>query len=69
MIRGTKNEGISSVSKQRHGVLQLQTTGVKGESYETVAILSGVAEVRDAFDDHTQGRTTFPSSAFNGVFE
>ena len=69
MIRGTINEGISSLTKQRHGLLALTTTGVKGQGFETVQGAAGVEEVRDEFDDHTAARSTFPSNAFNGTFE
>jgi hypothetical protein len=71
MIRGTKNEGISSLSKQRHANLGLTGTGIKGQSYVLVqdSITNAVEEVRDEFDDHTVTRSTFPSGEFNGTYE
>jgi len=70
MIRGTINEGISSLSKQRHTGAALINTGVQGESYETVISSAGViSEVRDAFNAHLSTLTDFPSNAFNGTFE
>ena len=71
MIRGTKNEGISSQSKQRFGVLGLINDGVGGESFETVAdsVGGGVVERRDAIDDHEASLSVFPSNSFNGTFE
>ncbi len=70
MIRGTKNEGISSLSKQRHTGGALAYTGTKSQSYETVIDTAGaITEVRDEFDDHLVTQSDFPSNAFNGTFE
>ena len=71
MIRSTKNEGISSLSKKRHDVLGLINDGVGGESFDIVEIIAtGVkVERRDAIDNHVAAETTFPSNAFNGTFE
>ncbi len=71
MIRGTKNEGISSLTKQRHAGGFLTNTGTKGESYETVVTLATgvVSEVRDAFDSHVVELSDFPSNNFNGTYE
>ena len=73
MIRGTKNEGISSLSKQRHtaGGTVASYTGTKGEGFELVeTIATGVkVEVRDSIDAHATTLTEFPSNAFNGTFE
>lgn len=71
MIRGTINEGISSLSKQRHVALGLINNGVGGESFETVAdsVGGGVVERRDGIDDHEIALSVFPSNAFNGTFE
>jgi len=71
MIRGTKNEGISSLSKQRHtGGSTNAYTGTKSQSFETVFDSLGlIVEVRDEFDLHIPALTEFPSNAFNGTFE
>ena len=71
MIRSTRNEGISSLSKQRHDVLGLINNGVGGESLESVEIIAtGVmVERADALNNHVAAESVFPSSAFNGTFE
>ena len=71
MIRGTINEGISSLSKQRHTGGPLSYTGTKGQSFELVeTIATGVkSELRDEFDSHATTITDFPSNNFNGTFE
>lgn len=71
MIRGTINEGISSLSKQRHLTAGLINDGVGGESYESINTIVGEVpgELRDAIDDHNAAVTQFPSNAFNGTFE
>lgn len=70
MIRGTKNEGISSASKQSHSGGALIYTGIKGQSYELTESSTGViAEFREEFDSHLTTVSDFPSSAFNGSFE
>lgn len=70
MIRGTKNEGISSLSKQRHTTGLLNYTGTKGQSYETIQDTAGIVlERRDEFDVHSVVESDFPSNAFNGTFE
>ncbi len=70
MIRGTKNEGISSQSKQRHSGVALTYTGTKGQSYETIVDTNGIIlERRDEFDVHSTLETDFPSNYFNGTFE
>ncbi len=70
MIRGTKNEGISSQTKQRHATGLLTTTGVKAQGYETIEDTAGIIlERRDEFDIHSVIESEFPSNAFNGTFE
>lgn len=71
MIRGTINEGISSLTKQRHAGSFLTTTGVKGEGRELIFDTVGnqVDERQDAVDAHITTRSDFPSNAFNGTFE
>lgn len=71
MIRGTKNEGISSLSKQRHTTAGLINNGVGGESIEMVEIIAtGVTVERvDSVNNHVAEETRFPSSAFKGTFE
>ncbi len=70
MIRGTKNEGISSLSKQRHTGGVLNYTGTKGQGYETVEDTNGIILARrDEFDVHSGLESEFPSNAFNGTFE
>jgi len=71
MIRSTKNESISSSSKQTHAGGAHTGTGTKGQSYElTEVIASGVkSESRDEFDLHVVTVTDFPSNCFNGSFE
>ena len=70
MIRGTKNEGISSLSKQRHEALLVNGEGIVGQSVETIINSSGVLlEVTDEFSNHSAGRSTFPSGEFNGTYE
>jgi hypothetical protein len=75
MIRSTRNEGISSASKQRHEALGLINDGVGGESIENVAVLltgaqvGPVVEKADALDDHIVTNSVFPSNAFAGTFE
>lgn len=76
MIRGTRNEGISSQSKQRVTGVVLTATGVKGESFELVegdrdedvGVDFGVTERRD-IDNRLDLQSTTPSNAFNGTFE
>lgn len=77
MIRGTINEGISSLSKQRVvGGTITAYTGTKGESFEIVEFDNDplapvdiqVAEQRD-IDARLLDQTTTPSNAFNGTFE
>lgn len=71
MIRGTKNESISSLSKQTHTGGAHTGTGTKGQSYELTEITaSGVKnESRDEFDSHVATVSDFPSNSFNGSFE
>ncbi len=70
MIRGTKNEGISSLSKQRHTTGLLTTTGVKGQGYEIIEDTAGIRlERRDEFDVHSVVESDFPSNYFNGTYE
>jgi len=71
MIRGTKNEGFASLSKQRHtaGGTVAAYTGTKSELYETVDAAGVIGEVQDAFTAHALAITEFPSNAFNGTFE
>ena len=71
MVRGTKNEGISSLSKKRHDVLGLINNGIGGESIESVEIIATqvVVERADALNNHVAAESTFPSGAFNGTFE
>jgi len=71
MIRGTKNEGISSQSKDRHlaaGAPNL-TGGTIGEGIELIADAAGaVKEAKDA-DVRVVGDSTLNSGDFNGTFE
>ncbi|MFV2057289.1 MAG: hypothetical protein ACC707_12530 [Thiohalomonadales bacterium] len=70
MIRGTKNESISSLSKQRHTTGALNYTGTKSQLYETIQDTAGIVlERRDEFDIHSVVESEFPSNAFNGTFE
>ncbi len=71
MIRGTKNEGFSSLSKQRHIGASLITTGVKGESIESgqVVATEAVVELVDSINAHAATVSEFPSNAFAGNFE
>ena len=71
MIRGTKNEGISSLSKKRFDVLGLINDGVGGESFESGEVIATgvVVEQRDAIDNHVAANSQFPSNGFNGTFE
>ena len=71
MIRSTRNEGISSLSKKRHEALGLINNGVGGESYEHINVIAdhSPGERRDAIDDHVVTLTQFPSNAFSGTFE
>jgi len=70
MIRGTKNEGISSFSKLRHvaqGIPNI-SGGTVGESIELVDV-NGVATERADFMIRLAGESTLPSNEFNGTFE
>jgi hypothetical protein len=71
MIRGTKNEGISSLTKKRHDALGLIGGGVGGESYESGEVIAtgAVVEQRDAIDNHVVANSQFPSGDFNGTYE
>ncbi len=70
MIRGTKNEGISSQSKQRHSGGPLNYSGTKGQGYETIIDTAGIIlERRDEFDGHSILESDYPSNYFNGTFE
>ncbi len=71
MIRGTTNEGISSLSKKRHAALGLINDGVGGEGIELVKTIAtgAVVERRDSIDNHAVTETGFPSGGFNGTFE
>ncbi len=71
MIRGTHNEGISSLTKKRHDALGLIGGGIGGESYEAVEVIATgeMVERADALSDHTTTVSVFPSSEFNGTFE
>jgi len=71
MIRGTKNESISSLSKQRHAGAFLDYTGTKGQGYELIfdSVGNQTDERRDEFDSRPPERSEFPSNAFNGTFE
>jgi len=71
MIRGTKNEGISSLSKQRHTGGFLNYTGIQGQSYESIYDFTNnkADERRDEIDAHITTRSDFPSNYFNGTFE
>ena len=66
MIRGTKNEGIASATKQVAD--PTANPGIAGESYETVMTDAGIAEKRD-IDARVAGQTTTPSDRFNGTYE
>jgi len=71
MIRGTKNEGISSLTKKRHEALGLIGGGIGGESLEAVHVIATgeMVERADAVSDHTTTVSDFPTDAFNGTFE
>ena len=72
MIRSTRNEGISSVAKQRHAGAGLINNGIGGGSLELVADVATqkvLAERRDNTSTHSATETPFPSSEFNGTFE
>ena len=72
MIRSTKNEGISSLSKQNiiPNVGNVNP-GMKSEAFEAVEITATgeMVEHRDAFGDHLDTESWYPSGEFNGTFE
>lgn len=68
MIRGTKNEGFMSQSKDKTIEPALNYTGIKSESYELVDSSLGIGEARE-IDTRKGGQTTTPSNWFNGKFE
>ena len=71
MIRGTKNEGISCVTKQVAD--PTANPGIAGESYETV--IAGIDEANAVItekrdiDARSAFQTTTPSDGFNGTYE
>ncbi len=71
MIRSTINEGISSLSKQRHIGASLINNGVAGESVELGEVVATGAKVElvDSINAHAATVTEFPSNAFAGTFE
>ena len=69
MIRSTKNEGISSASKQRVTALSTGAySGIVGEGIELVEDTTGVIEGADNVD-RTATQSDTPSDGFNGTFE
>ena len=66
MIRGTKNESISCVTKQVAD--PTANPGIAGESYEHVSTDAGDTELRD-IDARVAGQSTTPSDGFNGTYE
>ena len=71
MIRGTINEGISSIAKKTVAGVGGQPNisgGVVGEGIEWVEV-NGVGQERSDYMARLAGETTLPSGAFNGTFE
>ncbi len=66
MIRGTINEGISTLAKQVAD--PTNNPGIAGEGFEVVDTAAGLDERRD-IDVRVAGQTTTPSFAFNGTYE
>ncbi len=71
MIRGTKNESISTAAKKRHSGGLLDYTGTKSQSYELIksTATGALFERRDEFDIHSTLESDLPANAFNGPFE
>ena len=66
MIRGTKNESISSQTKEVAD--PTANPGISGESFEHVSTDAGDTEKRD-IDARVAGQSTTPSDGFNGIYE
>lgn len=71
VIRGTRNESISTAAKNKTTNPGANHKGTLSQGYEHVAAIAdgATSEQREAFTANTSLYTALPSSAFNGTYE